>query len=82
MLRKMPDVWCFVRVDPHACLTQSIAHEPLGVVAGEGLPHMPAGLDEHRLEGVHGDPVVGAVSAGVHVVVAAPVLVIAPVNTL
>ena len=59
-----------------------MTHEPLGVVAGEGLAHVPAGLHENRLEGMHGDAVVGAMPAGVHIVVAAPVLVVPPVNAL
>ena len=43
---------------------------------------MPRGLDEHRLEGVHRDVVVGAAAAGVHAVVAVPVLVVPPVCRL
>ena len=65
-----------------AHLPQGMAHEPLGVVAGEWLAHVPRGLDEHRLERVHRDVVVGAAAAGVHAVVAVPVLVIPPVCCL
>lgn len=41
---------------------------------------MPAGLDEHRLKGVHGDAVVGAVARGMRIVVAVPVALVPPVH--
>jgi len=59
-----------------------VAAEPPRVVAGERLADVPTGLHEHRLERVHRDAVVRAVSAGVHVVVAGPVLVVPPVQPL
>lgn len=40
---------------------------------------MPAGLDEHRLEGVHGDAIVCPMPRWVYIVVAPPVSVLTPV---
>ncbi len=63
-------------------LAQGVAAVPARVVAGERLADVPTGLHEHRLEWVHRDAVVRAVPAGVHVVVAGPVLVVPPVQPL
>ena len=53
---------------------------PLCVTTQMGFAHVPAGFEEHCLEGVHGDVVVGAVSTGVNVIVAMPVPHIPPVH--
>ncbi len=45
------------------------------------LPNMPAGLDEDSLKRVHCYTVVGAVPGGMCVVIAAPMLLFAPVDS-
>lgn len=51
------------------------------IMAQIWLPNMPAGLDEHSFKRVHCDTVVGAVSGGMCVVVAAPMLLSAPIDS-
>ena len=56
--------------------------EPAGVVIQVWLSNVPAGLEEDDLEGVHGDIVIRAMSARMHVVVTAPMFSTPPINTL
>lgn len=58
----------------------SLSHHPSRVVGQVRLPNMPTGLYEHCLEGVHADAVVRAVPRWMHVVVAAPVSLVSPVQ--
>lgn len=53
--------------------------QPVGVVIQVGLPHVPAGLHENGLEGVHRNVVVCSMATGMHQIIAAPVLRIPPV---
>lgn len=53
----------------------------LGIVAQIWLPNMPAGLDEHSFKWVHCDAIVGAMPGGMCVVIAAPVLLFAPIDS-
>ena len=54
--------------------------QPFGVVVQVGLTHMPAGFHKHGLEGVHGDVIVCAVAAGMHQIIARPILGIPPIS--
>ena len=56
--------------------------EPAGVVIQVWLSNVPAGLEEDDLEGVHGDVIIRAMSAWMHIVVAAPMFSTPPINTL
>ena len=57
-----------------------LSQEPLAVMGSVWLPNMPARLQENNLKWMHGNAVIAAMSAGMGIVVAVPVLVIQPVS--
>lgn len=68
-------------IRPHPTPTNPhLRQRPGAVPLHKRLAHVPAGLEEHGLKGVHGQPGVGAMAGGVHVVVAAPVTLVVPVH--
>lgn len=69
-----------VKGAPGIGVARSLSHHPPRVVGQVRLPDMPTGLYEHCLEGVHADAIVCAVARWVHIVVAAPVALISPVQ--
>ena len=60
------EVHRLVKVSCSGALPSQVRRLPRSILVGKGLAHVPAGLEEHHLEGVHADAIVCAMPRRVH----------------